>query len=220
MGRASGIDFPSRIPRPPATLPSVTLASTHAAADPPLSRVDAACPPSFEAAYDQCFDLVYRNIRRLGVPDAQVDDAVQEVFLVVHRRLGEFEGRSSLKTWVCAIVARVARDARRSVRRKSPHARNADAAVDADTVPDDRDGPHERAVRSEGVRVLHRLLDALDDDKRAVLVLAELEQMSAPEIAEALGENVNTIYARLRAARREFDEAAQHERARDTWRLR
>jgi RNA polymerase sigma-70 factor (ECF subfamily) len=176
--------------------------------------------PAFEAVYEQHFDLVYRNVRRLGVPDAGVDDAVQEVFLVVHRRLGEFEGRSSLRTWVFAIVAHVARDCRRTLRRKSPHLRTPDSAVDADTVPDERADPHARTERSEGVRLLHRVLDALDDDKRAVLVMAELEQMSAPEIAEVLGENVNTIYARLRAARRDFDEAAQRERARDEWRLR
>ena len=66
----------------------------------------------------------------------------------------------------------------------------------------------------------HRLLDELDDDKRAVFVLAELEQMSVPEIAEALGENVNTVYARLRAARREFEQLVSREQARDTWRLR
>jgi RNA polymerase sigma-70 factor (ECF subfamily) len=143
------------------------------------------------------------------------------VFLVVHRRLGDFEGRSTLKTWVCAIVARVASDARRARRRKSPHTRSAEAAVDADTVADERaPDAHERTVRSEGVRLLHRLLDALDDDKRAVLVLAELEQMSVPEIADALGENVNTVYARLRTARREFEQAALRERARDERRLR
>ena len=67
---------------------------------------------------------------------------------------------------------------------------------------------------------LHRLLDGLDDDKRAVFVLAELEQMSAPQIAEVLGENVNTIYARLRAARREFEQMVAREDARDEWRLR
>lgn len=176
--------------------------------------------PAFEEVYEECFDLVFRNVRRLGVPDAMVDDAVQEVFLVVHRRLGEFEGRSSLKTWVFSIVARVAKDCRRSVRRKSPHAQR-EAAVDADTIADERGGdPHAHTERSEGVRMLHRVLDALDDDKRAALVMAELEQMSAPEIAEALGENVNTIYARLRAARREFEEAALRERKRDAWRLR
>ncbi|MFT3776625.1 MAG: sigma-70 family RNA polymerase sigma factor [Minicystis sp.] len=205
----------------------MTSASAPAAASPPPSPrpLAVACAevavPSFEAVYEQCFDLVFRNIRRLGVPEAGVDDAVQEVFLVVHRRLAEFEGRSSLRTWVFSIVARVAKDHRRTLRRKSPHARGPDAAVDADTVPDERAAdPHARTERSEGVRLLHRVLDALDDDKRAVLVMAELEQMSAPEIAEALGENVNTIYARLRAARRDFEQAAQRERARDAWRIR
>ncbi len=176
--------------------------------------------PSFEAVYEQHFDLVFRNMRRLGVPEAMVDDGVQEVFLVVHRRLGDFEGRSSLKTWVLSIVARVAKDCRRSVRRKSPHARG-DGPVDADTVADERAAdPHARTERSEAVRVLHRLLDELDDDKRAVLVMAELEELPVLEIADTLGENVNTIYARLRVARREFEQAAQRERARDEWRLR
>jgi RNA polymerase sigma-70 factor (ECF subfamily) len=207
----------------------VLSASLHARTGDPSPPPRAAAPiagvgegrPSFEAVYEEHFALVWRTVRRLGVPEAFVEDAVQEVFLVVHRRLDTFEGRSSLKTWVCAIVARVASDARRARRRKSPHTRSADAAVDADTVPDERaDDPHDRSVHNEGVRVLHRLLDELDDGKRAVLVLAELEQMSVPEIAEALGENVNTVYARLRAARREFEQAAIRERARDERRLR
>jgi RNA polymerase sigma-70 factor (ECF subfamily) len=174
----------------------------------------------FDAVYDACFDFVWRNARRLGVPEAQVDDAVQEVFLVVHRRLAEFEGRSSVKTWVFGILAKVASDHRRSVRRKSPHARSGGGVVDADSVPDEEASPDARMARSEGVRLLHKLLDELDDDKRAVFVLAELEQMTAPEIAEALGLNLNTVYARLRTARLDFDQAAQRERARDTWRLR
>lgn len=173
----------------------------------------------FEAIYDDHVDFVFRNVRRLGVPDAHVDDAVQEVFLVVHRRLAEFEGRSSLKTWIFGILARVAADHRRSLRRKSPHLRSPGGIVEPDTVIDERDGPHESIARAEGLRLLHALLDELDDDKRAVLVLAELEQMSSPEIAESLGCNLNTVYARLRAARREFEQAASRERARDTWRL-
>jgi RNA polymerase sigma-70 factor, ECF subfamily len=177
--------------------------------------------PSFEVIYSEHFDLVFRNIRRLGVPETLVDDAVQEVFLVVYRRLGQFEGRSSLKTWIFSIVTRVASDHRRAIRRKSPHARAPDATIDADDVADERaEGPHERMERLEGVRLLHRLLDELDDDKRIVLVLAELESMTAVEIADALGENVNTVYARLRAARRDFEQAVSRERARDTWRLR
>ncbi len=177
--------------------------------------------PPFEVIYDEHFDLVFRNIRRLGVPEALVDDAVQEVFLVVYRRMGQFEGRSSLKTWIFSIVTRVASDHRRTLRRKSPHARNPEMAVEADEVADERiEGPHERLERMEGVQLLHRLLDQLEDEKRIVLVFAELEGMTAPEIADTLGENVNTVYARLRAARREFEQAVARERARDTWRLR
>jgi RNA polymerase sigma-70 factor, ECF subfamily len=175
-------------------------------------------PPTFAEVYDECFDLAWRNLRRLGVPEAQVDDAVQEVFMIVHRRLPEFEGRASLRAWVCAIVTRVASDHRRTLRRKSPHV---GASVDADTLPDEgAPDPHENAVREEGVRLLHALLDQLDDDKRAVFVLAELEQMTAPEIAESLAENVNTIYARLRAARAEFEQLVARAQARDNWRLR
>jgi RNA polymerase sigma-70 factor (ECF subfamily) len=110
------------------------------------------------------------------------------------------------------------RDPRRTHRRKGSRA---DGSVDTDALPDERArDPHDNAVHEEGVRRLHRLLDQLADDKRAVFVLAELEQMSAPEIAEALGENVNTIYARLRAARREFEQMVSRDQARDAWRLR
>ena len=190
----------------------------------PKERAPAAIPEEalgFDEVYERHFDFVWRNARRLGVPDAQVDDAVQEVFLVVHRRLGEFEGRSSLRTWIFGILVRVAADHRRALRRKSPHTRSRDAAVQADTTADEAaQDPHDRMVRREGVRLLHRLLDELDDDKRAALVLAELEQMSVPEIAASLGANVNTVYARLRAARRDFEQAVARERARDAWRPR
>lgn len=203
-------------PRP--ALPWAVLSASFGPAAIQAPIADAADLPSFEEIYDQCFNLAWRNLRRLGVPDAEVDDAVQEVFMIVHRRLGTLRARAALRTWICGIVTRVAADHRRTLRRKSPHG---DASVDVDALPDDptRD-PHESAVRAEGVRRLHRLLDQLDDDKRTVFVLAELEQMSAPEIAEALGANVNTVYARLRAARREFEQMVSREGARDGWRLR
>jgi RNA polymerase sigma-70 factor (ECF subfamily) len=174
----------------------------------------------FEEIYERYFDFVWCNVRRLGVPESSADDAVQEVFLVVHRRLGEFERRSSFRTWLFGIVLRVASDHRRALRRKSPHVCAANTAVDADTIADERTAsPHDAAARSQGVRLLYKLLDELDDDKRAVFVLAELEQMSIPEIAESLGANVNTVYARLRAARRDFEQAVAREKARNEWRL-
>ena len=206
---------------PLATVNASTMGAVSVNGAPPLRAQTVPTVPSFEVIYDEHFDLVFRNIRRLGVPDAQVDDAVQEVFLVVYRRLGQFEGRSSLKTWIFSIVMRVASDHRRSIRRKSPHVRSPESSVEADEIADDRnESPHERLERREGVELLHRLLDELDDDKRMVLVLAELEALTVPEIADALRENVNTIYARLRTARRDFEQAVAREKARDTWRLR
>ncbi len=182
-----------------------------------LQRAKAALAlPSFEAIYDEFFDLVWRNLRRLGVPEATLDDAAQEVFLVVHRRLGQFEGRSSLKTWIFSIVTRVASDARRTLRRKSPHTRTPESAVDAELIADEHTKrPDESFEQRENTRLLHRLLDTLDDDKRTAFVLVELEEMTVPEIADALGENVNTVYARLRAARREFEAAVAREKARE-----
>src|SRR4051812_40957718 len=64
----------------------------------------------FETVYEEHFDLVWRTLERLGVASSAVDDALQDVFLVVHRRLGGFEGRSSLRTWIFGITLRIASD--------------------------------------------------------------------------------------------------------------
>ena len=92
-------------------------------------------PRDFDELYARYFDFVWRNVRRLGVPEAEVDDAAQEVFLVVHRRLGDFVPRASIKAWIFGILARVARDHRRVLARKSPSARAADPPVDPDETP-------------------------------------------------------------------------------------
>jgi RNA polymerase sigma-70 factor (ECF subfamily) len=178
--------------------------------------------PRFEEVYAEHFAFVWRSVRRLGVATSAVDDVVQDVFVVVHRRLEDFEALSSMKTWLFGIVLRVVRDHRRSLKRKP--AQLGGAAVvdpDVDRVHDaSAPGPHEQVAEREAVRTLHALLDELDDDKRAVLVLAELEQMTVPEIAEAVGANVNTVYSRLRAARRELEEAVARHRSREQWRSR
>lgn len=175
--------------------------------------------PRFEDLYEQHFDFVWRSARRLGVAEAAVDDVVQEVFLVVHRRLGDFEGRSSLKTWVFAILLRVVADWRRTQRRKGGHASYDAMASSHGEMADERAAcPAGALEQAEAVRLLHRLLDELDDDKRTVFVLAELEQTTAPEIAEMLGIPMNTVYSRLRAARMEFEKALARHRAREAHR--
>jgi RNA polymerase sigma-70 factor (ECF subfamily) len=128
---------------------------------------------------------------------------------VVHRRLSDFEGRSSIKTWLFGIVRRVVHDHRRSKQRKP-----ATPTEDFEGIAADASTPYESTEKAEAVRLLHALLGELDDERREVFVLAELEQMSAPEIAEATATNVNTVYTRLRAARKDFEASVARHRAR------
>ena len=129
-------------------------------------------------------------------------------------------GRSSARTWLFGIALNVVRAHRRALRTKEPYALRPELRADPDTVADRDDGPHEATSKSEAARLVARLLGSLDDDKREVFVLAELERMSAPEIASALAIPLNTVYSRLRLARQDFAAAAARLRARDAWRTR
>ena len=169
---------------------------------------------SFDAVYAENVAFVWRVLRTFGVSEAQLEDAVQDVFVVVRRRLPEFEGRSSLKTWLFAIALRVAQSMRRSVARQAPGEPALEAETEAELAPD------VQADRSRAVELGVRLLNELDADKRTVFILAELEQLPASEIGEALGIPLFTVYSRLRAARREFNAALARERARGAWRSR
>jgi RNA polymerase sigma-70 factor (ECF subfamily) len=169
----------------------------------------------FDRAYEDHCSLVWRTARRLGVPEGAIDDVVQDVFLVVHRRLASFDGRVAFKHWLLGITARVVADHRRTYRRKAskvvPH------AVDkygGELTPSADPMPSEQAEQREALRLVVTLLDELDSDKREVLVLTEFEEMTAVEVAECLSLNINTVYARLRAARRDFDAAYARYRAR------
>jgi len=169
----------------------------------------------FDAVYEGHVDFVWRNARRLGVEEAALDDVVQSVFLVVFRRLDDFEGRSSLTTWIYEVLVRVVREHRRTLRRKSPP-RAEQESVDPATLTaplDER--PDRLADRAAAARVVRELLDELDDDKREVFALAELEGLTLREIAEILREPTGTIASRLRSARADFECAAVRRRARD-----
>jgi len=169
----------------------------------------------FDPIYEEHFDLVWRTLARLGVGSAALDDALQDVFVVVHRRLSEFEGRSSMRTWIFGITLRVASDYVRRGRREK-HA----SAISADLRDERAPDPLEQRARSEAVALLYAALAALDPEKRAAFVLAELEEMSLAEVAVAVGANVNTVSSRLKAARRQFEAALRRLRAKDEWRSR
>ncbi|MCA9556552.1 MAG: RNA polymerase sigma factor [Myxococcales bacterium] len=163
---------------------------------------------AFEALYDEHFDFVWRSVRRLGMDEASVDDAVQDVFVVAFRRMADFEQRSSFKTWLFGISLRVVRSHRRTARRRPTDPLLAEPAAGGP-------GPLEGAERRQAVEVLDQILDQMDDDKRAVFVMAELEGLTAPEIAEATETKLNTVYSRLRAARKIFEDGVKRHRARD-----
>ena len=179
----------------------------------PMHSGRPAVVPSVSEVYEGHFKYVWRCLRSLGVPEDTVDDAVHDVFLVVHRKLSGFDGNAQLRTWLYAIALRIARryrtraakDARKLVNDGSDdmESQGEYAAIsDASSSPDSYSG--------ERLDIARRALEALDDDKRDVFVLAFVEQMSAPEIAQITDCPVNTIYSRIRAARLAF--SAQVER--------
>ncbi len=178
----------------------------------PLARTETANDATHTwtpaALYERYFDYVWRNARRMGVREEDLDDAVQDVFVVVHRRLGEFEQRSSVETWLFSILLRVVQHYRRSKARRLARLAALLHFGGSDATPQPTPGALEILTQKEQASLLHRLLSELDDGKRAVFILIELEQRSAPEVAEALGINVNTVYSRLRVARLDLDAAA------------
>ena len=145
----------------------------------------------FEALYDEYAEFVWRIARQLGTHDAALDDVVQDVFLVVHRKLDEVTSPEQLRAWLYSIVIRVVRDYRRRTRRKEPHLRAVGEPIQPDELEDTRPiTPLTSAEQSDAVRTLHLILGELDDAKREAFVLAELEEMTEAEIAHVLGENV------------------------------
>lgn len=153
----------------------------------------------FDAIYEAHFAFVWRSLRRLGVPTELVEDAAQDVFVVVHRRLGDLRPDASARSWLFGITLRTARDYRRTQQRKRSFPQ-----ADLEREASEDCGPFERTAQGEAARVLDDFLATLDESKRAVFVLSELEEMTAPEIASALDVNLNTVYSRLRAARERF----------------
>lgn len=154
--------------------------------------------PAFEALYREHFDFVWRVLRGMGVREASLEDASQDVFMVVLRRLPEFDGRASPKTWLFQIALRIASNHRRSIRRKGEH-----GALD-EQLPHAGPGPDETAASRRALAQVLAVMDGLEDELRVVLMLTELEQMTAQEIAELIGANPNTVSSRLRRARAAF----------------
>jgi RNA polymerase sigma-70 factor (ECF subfamily) len=168
--------------------------------------------PPFAVVYDEYFNLVWSAARQLGVSPEAIDDVVQEIFVVIHSRLGSVQQVESLRSWVYGVARRTVATYRRA--RRSRNATGAQYAEVADWLEPLPPTPHDLSVLADRQRLLLRLLGELDESKREVFALAEIEGFTAPEIAEALDLPVNTVYSRLRAARLAFEQSlARHKAA-------
>jgi RNA polymerase sigma-70 factor (ECF subfamily) len=185
-------------PRAPQTRPSLRAIAVNVA---PAAE---SRTRSFRALYDGHVDFVWRNLRRLGVHESDVDDRTQEVFVVAHRRFDQFEDRGhGPRAWLFQIVLRVASDARRHRRRHPEDPDGGDAMGRASVDASQADA----ILKREALSRLDAALETIDLGRRTVLVLHEIEEMTAPEIAQVLGIPLNTVYSRLRVGRAELEAA-------------
>ena len=159
-------------------------------------------PLDIRSLVEEHSQYVWRALLHLGVREADVEDSCQDVFVIVHRRLSDFRGDSAMRTWIYGICVRVASDYRRRahVVREVFEVDSTRLAQPADQV--------ERVIQRESLECLGRILDLLDDEKRAVFVLYEIEEFSMTDVAIALPCPIQTAYSRLHAARRIVTDAA------------
>lgn len=176
----------------------------------PPHGTDVEIAVNFREVYEENASFVWRTLRRLGVPDASVRDAMQDVFLVAHRRLPEFDGRAKVTTWLFRVCFNTAKDYRRRA-----HVRR--EVFDAESVEQHADPagpPLDGLERRERQALVERALARLTLEQRAVFVLFELEDQTGEQIAETLMIPLGTVYSRLRLARAEFRKGVERETAR------
>lgn len=162
--------------------------------------------PAFAAVYDAELDYVWRSLRRLGARGADVEDLAHEVFLVVHRRLGDYDPSRPLRPWLFGIAVRVVASGRRKR-----------GAIGNETPPELTDpapGADRRVEAQQARDLLVAALSRLPLDQRAVVVLHDVDGLPVPEIALALDLPINTVYSRLRLGREKLAAEVRRLRAR------
>jgi RNA polymerase sigma-70 factor, ECF subfamily len=168
--------------------------------------------PPFESIYEEYFEFVWVTTKRLGVSPAAIDDVVQEIFMVIHAKIQTLRQPQSLRSWIYGIARRTVSDHHRS--RRTRDASHVALSLQADLGTVAPPTPQELALQNDQVKLLWSLLEEIEWPKREVFMLAELDEMTAPEIAEALDIPLNTAYSRLRAARQAFEEGLARRAAR------
>ena len=173
---------------------------------------------SFELTYRQHFAFAWRTLRRLGVSERDLNDAAQDVFLVVYRKLPEFDFERPITTWIYAICLRVASNRRRSS--VARHERLSEEAEPSEKAEPAVAADAESQQLNERRALLEAALDAMSLEQRAVFTLFELEGRTGEEVAELLEVPAPTVHSRLRLAREIFRRTIERYRAREHFELR
>ena len=171
----------------------------------PLPRLDSGEEPrpDFDVLYREHAATVARWAARIGAPGMDVDDIVQEVFLVVNRRLGEFRGDAKISTWLFRITENTVRNWRRKQHVRRLLRRGDDDSLAAD-VPSLRPTPVEEIEHRQNADAVYRILDRMPERYRTVIILFEIEEMSTEQIAELLAMKAGTVRVWLHRARADF----------------
>lgn len=159
--------------------------------------------PTLEAIYREYHDFVWRTLQRMGIRDADLHDVAHEVFLVVDRRLSSYDPSARLSAWLFGIALRVASGYRRKAYRRYEKLVDAPESASSRLEHDEQRGVEERR------RMLASLLDTLDAEHRAVLVMYEIDGLSCESIAQEIGVPIGTVYSRLNRARRKLVRSAK-----------
>ncbi len=157
----------------------------------------------FKTAYQAEFSYVWSSVCRLGVRGPDVQDLTHDVFATAYRRWDTFDPSRRLRPWLFGIAYRLVADFRRKLQNQR------EVAVEAPVVADNSRTPEEHAQMSQAKDLALRIIDTIDLDRRAVLVMHDIDGDSVPEIAEALGVPLNTAYSRLRLARGDFNQGVR-----------
>ena len=150
--------------------------------------------------FEEEFEYVCRVHRRLGVPERDLEDAAQETFLALHAKLDTYDPRRPIRPWIFGFALRVAANHRRKPR--------PEPLDDPDRLALHSETPEQQAATREATTLAMRALEQMKADRREIFVMHDLEGFGAPQIAEMLSIELNTVYSRLRTAREEFERAA------------
>jgi RNA polymerase sigma-70 factor (ECF subfamily) len=165
--------------------------------------------PQLKDLFSVHADFVWRTLLRMGVSHDDVADAVHDVFLIAHKELEHFEGRSAVQTWLFTICRSVAGRRRKRLQREREHFIDRDV----DEIIDLRADVSRVFEHNQECKLLQQVLDTLATEQKNVFILFELESMTGEDISQALEIPLGTVYSRLQLARKAFRQALNRHQA-------